>query len=225
MNRTYSPKKKLTDRSVKLYNEHTISERGADMMREDLRIRKGRESKEKIIHVAMQLIAEEGMEGLSAKKIADRAGLSKSNVFHHFSSVEQILDTLFEEMLQSTVTPILSFQGSSLEAFLQSLGESIFRSDEQQRLAHQALLGYYAASLYKQEYQFRLFKAKQDMLAAIAAQLKQYSQQDNQTIERVAQMILITLDGYGLHHLLEAEEQNVEQLWTLQCALWQSMLK
>ena len=53
----------------------------------DQRKAKGEETKQKIIESAIQIVSLEGIKGLSAKKVADNAGISKSNVFHHFKSL------------------------------------------------------------------------------------------------------------------------------------------
>ena len=48
------------------------------------------QSPDRILAAAETLFAEHGFEGVSVQAIAARAGVSKSNVFHHFSSKQEL---------------------------------------------------------------------------------------------------------------------------------------
>lgn len=52
---------------------------------------------EKILQATIELMNEKGYHGTSVKMIADKVGVSKSTIFHHFKSKEGILLALFEE--------------------------------------------------------------------------------------------------------------------------------
>lgn len=56
-----------------------------------------REGREDILVAATDLFAESGYDAVSIKSIADRAGTSKANVFHHFGSKE----SLYLEVMRS----------------------------------------------------------------------------------------------------------------------------
>ncbi len=56
---------------------------------------KGEETRERILDTAGRLAAREGLDGLSLGKLADSLGVSKSGLFAHFSSKEELqLETL-----------------------------------------------------------------------------------------------------------------------------------
>ena len=55
------------------------------------------ESHRKIIEIATKLMSEKGYHGASIKKIADRVGVTKSTIFHHFKNKERILLSILEE--------------------------------------------------------------------------------------------------------------------------------
>lgn len=56
--------------------------------------------RETILAAAAELFAAKGFAGVSVREVAERAGVSKANVFHHFSSK----DTLYLAVLRSAVT-------------------------------------------------------------------------------------------------------------------------
>ncbi|UOE94795.1 TetR/AcrR family transcriptional regulator [Alkalihalobacillus sp. LMS39] len=194
-------------------------------MTQDQRITKGNETKERILAASIRICAEEGIEGLSAKKIADFLGISKSNVFHHFGSVDELLNVMFETILVSLVKPIKSHHGPNLKAFLSFLGESIYSLSEEEKGTYSVLLNFYNFSLYNEKYKAYLLKTKNEVIDAIATQLSRYSSQKRERLLKVSEMIIMTLDGYGLHFLLETDLDNFKEIWTLQVDAWQSLLK
>jgi TetR/AcrR family transcriptional regulator len=56
----------------------------------------GTEAAQRILAVAERLFGERGFNGVSISHIADAAGVSKANVFHHYSSKL----SLYEAVLQ-----------------------------------------------------------------------------------------------------------------------------
>ncbi len=194
-------------------------------MTQDLRITKGNETKDRILTASMKIISEEGIEGLSAKKIADLLGISKSNIFHHFGSVDEVLNVLFKSILTNLVEPVKSQRGPDLESFLFFLGESIYSLSDEEKLSYSVLLNFYNTCLYNEKYRGYLLQAKDEMIDAISTQLSQYSSLRKEKLLEISEMIIMTLDGYGLHFLLESDIVAFKKMWTLQVEAWQSLLK
>ncbi|WP_456380427.1 TetR/AcrR family transcriptional regulator [Hydrogenimonas sp.] len=63
---------------------------------------KRRNTKEKIIEAAIDLIAEHGYRGASVRKIAAAVGIRESAIYNHFRNKEEILKCIIEEIF---VTP------------------------------------------------------------------------------------------------------------------------
>ncbi|OPA77828.1 hypothetical protein BVG16_15505 [Paenibacillus selenitireducens] len=61
----------------------------------DGREKKGNKTKETLLHATITLIAENGLEALSANSIAKKANVSKASVFHHFGSMETMQQEAF----------------------------------------------------------------------------------------------------------------------------------
>lgn len=64
-----------------------------------------------MLDTAITLASTDGLEGLTIGKLAERAGMSKSGLFAHFSSKENlqvaVLDAAVERFIQLVVTPAL----------------------------------------------------------------------------------------------------------------------
>jgi TetR/AcrR family transcriptional regulator len=54
-----------------------------------------------ILRAATELFAREGFEAVSVGAIAEHAGVSKANVFHHFASKEELILAVMREVSQS----------------------------------------------------------------------------------------------------------------------------
>lgn len=72
---------------------------------------KGAETRRDILDHALRLASESGLEGLSIGALAERAGMSKSGLFAHFSSRDNLQVAVLEEttrrFVERVVTPAL----------------------------------------------------------------------------------------------------------------------
>lgn len=72
---------------------------------------KGLHTKSQILRVAIKMATKEGLESITIGRIAKLVGMSKSGLFGHFQSKEnlqvQILDTVAERFTQRVVLPAL----------------------------------------------------------------------------------------------------------------------
>lgn len=194
-------------------------------MTQDLRITKGNETKDRILNASMIIISKEGIEGLSAKKIADQAKISKSNLFHHFGSVNELMNVLFESILTDLVEPVKSYSGSDLSGFLLFLGESVYFLNEEEQIIYSVLLHFYIRCLHNEEYKNLLLKMKEEMIAAIATQLNRYSTKSIEDLLQISEMIVMTLDGYGIHSVMESDLDSFQKMWELQVKTWQPLIQ
>jgi len=78
------------------------------------------EGAERILAAAEDLFAKEGFDAVSMNAIADKAGVSKANVFHHFKSKNDLYLAVIKQACQQACAFIDNF-GSDRGAFPQRL--------------------------------------------------------------------------------------------------------
>ena len=64
---------------------------------------KEKNTKEKILEEALKLFAQSGYMGTSMNEIASRLGVTKAALYKHYSSKQEILDSIVERMNQMDV--------------------------------------------------------------------------------------------------------------------------
>ncbi|MCL4683675.1 TetR/AcrR family transcriptional regulator [Myxococcota bacterium] len=83
--------------------------------------------RQRILDVALALFAESGYEGASLQQVADRVGLHKSSLFHHFRSKEDLAREVYRgltERLLKRLEPFLAEDPPRLESLLVALEAS-----------------------------------------------------------------------------------------------------
>jgi AcrR family transcriptional regulator len=71
---------------------------------EDTKIRKrGKKTREKILKVATKLFAKYGFAGTSMDEIAERVGIRKASLYHHFSSKQEIYEELIKRVFAEII--------------------------------------------------------------------------------------------------------------------------
>jgi AcrR family transcriptional regulator len=61
----------------------------------------GKTTKEKIINAMMELVATEGYQGASMRKIARQVGIRESAIYNHFRNKEAIFEEILKELFSS----------------------------------------------------------------------------------------------------------------------------
>ena len=85
-------------------------------------------SKEKILDVAEALFARSGFAGVGLREVAEKVGLRKSTLFHHFSSKTQLYADVMAgvvERLEAHLRPALLSAGSRMARLEASVGALI----------------------------------------------------------------------------------------------------
>ncbi len=85
----------------------------------DGREKKGNKTKEALLNATISLIAENGIEALSANSIAKKANVSKASVFHHFGSMETIQQEafIFSDVLMSEALEQIYNESKETDSF------------------------------------------------------------------------------------------------------------
>ena len=84
--------------------------------------------RQRILDAALELLAEHGYEGMSLQQVADRVGLHKSSLFHHFRAKEELAREVFRgvaERLLKRIEPVLAEDPPRLESLLRALDASV----------------------------------------------------------------------------------------------------
>ncbi|RIL01805.1 MAG: hypothetical protein DCC71_17160 [Proteobacteria bacterium] len=84
--------------------------------------------RQRILDAALELLAEHGYEGMSLAQVADRVGLHKSSLFHHFRSKEEMAREVYRglsERLLERIEPLLAADPPRLESLIAALDASV----------------------------------------------------------------------------------------------------
>lgn len=91
------------------------------------------ETKAKILKAAEKLFAEFGFNATSVDKIAKTAGLTKSNIYYHFKSKEEIITSLMINLIDETEAKIQK-QDNPAQNIRQEIEEEIIFLNKKKKL-------------------------------------------------------------------------------------------
>jgi AcrR family transcriptional regulator len=183
----------------------------------DKRMEKGEQTRARILNAAMIIIAEHGIKEVSAAKLATATGMSKSNIFHHFKSIDEILfgvlHIIFDDLLQP-----MTQEYRDLEEFLNMIGQSVFHVPEEYLNLFKAFFSFYHEGMFNSEYQKVLTACTDQITDLIYKQLSQLASNaiPQETLASVATLLISMMDGMGLHYLLNGNRLQYEHAWRLQ---------
>jgi len=99
----------------------------------DLRIEKGKKTKENILLASLEILFKEGRNGFSIRKLAQRAGVSSGNIYHHFKNMDEILEEAFKYDLKISSTLMKSFEFNDLESLIENFVVNIITIFKQKK--------------------------------------------------------------------------------------------
>lgn len=186
----------------------------------DKRMEKGEQTRARILNAAITIIAENGIKEVSAAKLAAATGVSKSNIFHHFKSIDEILISVLHILFNDLLTP-MTLEYQDLEEFLKSIGQSIFHVPDEHLNLFKAFFSFYHEGMFNSEYQKVLTSYTGQMTKLISKQLAQLAPNpaSQETLDSVTIILFTMIDGMGLHYLLNRDGPDYEQAWRLQVQL------
>lgn len=184
----------------------------------DKRLLKGEETYNRILLSAIEIISESGISGITASKLSIVSNVSKSNIFHHFESTSEIPKAVLNMIFQELMKPIDEQNVNGLDDYLNSLGSFMLNISDEYKKIYKVFFSFYHESMFSEIYQ----KILRDYLNAskddLAKQIKRYSRKSltDQETNTISTLILTTLDGIGLHFLMEGDENEYLKVWNLQ---------
>ncbi len=97
---------------------------------DDLRFEKGKKTKMLIIKTALNILFTEGMLELTARNLSEKSGVSKGNLYHHFKSMDEIMEEAFLFIINDNYKSITGIKTDSLYDFLVAIViNSVERAD------------------------------------------------------------------------------------------------
>ncbi|MCI9038625.1 MAG: TetR family transcriptional regulator [Clostridia bacterium] len=82
-------------------------------------------SKEEVVQVAYEIVKEEGIEGINARKIAKKLNASVHPIFNHFENIEELKKAVVEKIVETYHSYMISGKGK--EKYYKETGLSYIR--------------------------------------------------------------------------------------------------
>lgn len=161
-----------------------------------------------IIDGALNLLATEGPDGFSAANLALVAGVSKANLYHHFDSLEDIVAESFEQYSLS-LGMWSPPEGISFRQWLLATGEELFSTAGTERDLLNAYCVFATKALFDPNLRDRFAKTYEiarNALCDVVSQLYPHTLAWGE-VEALADLIMMTLDGLGMHTKLFPERE------------------
>ena len=82
-------------------------------------------SKEEVVQVAYEIVKEEGIEGINARKIAKKLNASVHPIFNHFENIEELKKAVVEKIVETYHSYMISGKGK--EKYYKEMGLSYIK--------------------------------------------------------------------------------------------------
>ncbi len=159
-------------------------------------------NKEKIIHTALKLFAENGYTETSIDKIAKHAKVSKGLTYTHFKNKDDLLRVIIESTITEMTREMMEIKLLTIESLLLNFFSGLQENIETIRLCLLLLIHPQTPSSVAD----MLAKQKEELLELLATLLKDKFKEDNRM---EAELLLATIDGLTLDYAVKSNAENL----------------
>lgn len=180
-------------------------------------MRQRRSKRQDIIEAAVALLGSEGFEGFSASALAEAAGVSKANLFHHFSGLDEVVIEAFDQyaMQMELVSPSGSV---AFNDWLSRAGQSVIRGEEMAPELVRAYFVFVGRALFDARLRKKVLSTSDDAHTVLSEIVREaYPGPLNvREIDDMARLVLVTLDGFAIHaHAFPERQEALLAAWAL----------
>jgi len=158
--------------------------------------------KPEILRHAYKVVEEEGFEGTTIAKIADRMGVNSGLLIHYFKTKDKLILELVDYLLEITLESYRKLLGglSTPQERLNTLLNTIFEPSENSPSRGKVFWSCYSLGLRNQKVWERMQKLNQRLIRYCLAEIELYEKAGLvklQNKEEVATIVFAISEGYG----------------------------
>lgn len=182
----------------------------------DLKAKKSNETYEKIIIAAIDIISIKGVAGISAGKVAKKAGVCKSTIFHHFDTIELLPLAVFDRIMKIYLEPIDSSNYGNYEDILDTFEEALFCNHDNADRINRTFFAFLNEAIFNKNYQLILKKFQNISIERMVRQIQKIDYTLDIKIARsISRLIISLLDGLAIHIMIGNNLEDFFESWKL----------
>lgn len=172
------------------------------------------EAKQSILRAAYAITRDLGVDQLSAGKIAQKAGISKSGFFHHFRQVDDLYLYILDDLLLTLQQNILQEKPATFSALIDSMAETLLTAHETNPEILIMLLYFFSLSKQKQAYAERLRALLLNIFSSWEKQLGDYFGEalPKDDLDNIVRLVDAFFLGTAIHNLLLGDSSRYRRL-------------
>ena len=164
------------------------------------------ERRTEVIRATMELVANEGPEALSMRKIAEKANCTIGLLNHWFANKDEIIEAVLDKATVEIVNRVQT-QMAKENATFSDVCQEFLPLDTNRKLEAKVWLVFWALSLgrssLRKGYTRRAAKMREGIVAALKE--RRYHHVD---LEKLVDALVISLDGIAVNALVDSKHWN-----------------
>ena len=183
----------------------------------DRRRQQGELTRGRIIDAAYQIIGECGQAGLTTKAIITVAGISKGSLYHHFASLQDVVDAVLREVLGSMFQELHPADYDDFNAYLDAFELAYFDGMLADRHLSQAFYGYVPVCMFEDRYRPILAQLLRDWFQQFGETVNYYMGGGLSLAQRrsIVRLVDATMTGLGIHWFSLEQHRQTRADWQL----------
>lgn len=172
-------------------------------------------TKQKLIDTAFSIISEQGYDALTSNLLVQRAGVAKGTLYHHFSSLDDVVEQMLSQVTDSFINAVPVEDYASLSAYLHDLGEFAIKvANEEQGLLN-VFFGFLPKVVSSAHYQTIAKKFVLHACARCSPVINQMYKNKlrDEHVDNAVRMVDMFLIGFVTHQTIFTDSKRYREIW------------
>lgn len=181
----------------------------------NLRAQRAQQTKMKILTAAIEILGSDGQKGLSSQKVIERAGISKGTLYHHFSSMDDLLIAVMTFFCEGLSREISEHKFNSIGDFLNYLGEKTLTEIVQNEKLCMAFLSFYEKAIFDEKYRQIFKKQFESFFLFIETSIQEidHHQIPKEKLKKLSMAVAFTCDSMGIYYHIFQDLKLFKDYW------------
>lgn len=181
----------------------------------DLRIKRGRQTRQRIVNAAFAVMTGDGPRNLSAGKITQKAEVSKASLFHHFNDVDEVAFAVLEDVFSQFTSSTVEVAHKTVADFVYQMGLGSIDAPPSGRKVSAAFLYFYERAAHDEAFRALVEKSVESLTNQVRHCFEQILKRPLRKREQntVPMLVTMCLEGLGKFCIVIKDRGDLKVAW------------
>lgn len=172
-------------------------------------------TRQKIVSAALNIVGNSGYEALTTNSLIAEAGVAKGTLYHHFNNLDEVIYAMIEMILEQSLDDVAVEQFTSINEYLDAIGEYIMLEFSQDPKVMNAVFGFLPKGMKDPFFRNVAKNMLENACNRIAPAIQQFcaGRISEEKIDNAIRIVDMFSAGFCIHYTIFEQPDKYKSIW------------